>query len=130
MQILDQLVASANVDTHQSGWRTRLPKPTMLTFTPGQTWRARMVTSKGELVIKLLTDTAPMHVTSFAYLARLGFYRGEVTGDFDAATRQALVDFQGWENLEGRIREGSEIDALVLQHLRKLAKRNAAPAQR
>ena len=76
MQMLEQLVASANVDTNQAGWRTRLPKPAMLTFTPGETWRARMVTSKGELVIKLLTETAPMHVTSFAYLARLGFYDG------------------------------------------------------
>ena len=76
MQMLEQLVASANVDTNQAGWRTRLPKPAMLTFTPGQTWRARMVTSKGELVIKLLTESAPMHVTSFAYLARLGFYDG------------------------------------------------------
>jgi uncharacterized Ntn-hydrolase superfamily protein len=62
-------------------------------------------------------------------LSRLGFYRGKVTGDFDAATRQALVDFQGWENLEGRIREGNEIDALVLRHLRQLARRKA-PAHR
>ncbi len=76
MQMLDQLVASANVDTKQPGWRTRLPKPQMLEFPPGQTWRARITTSKGELVVRLLADAAPMHVTSFAYLARLGFYDG------------------------------------------------------
>jgi cyclophilin family peptidyl-prolyl cis-trans isomerase len=76
MQMLEQLVASANVDTTQQGWRTRLPKPQMLTFAPGTTWRARMKTSKGEIVIRLLSETAPMHVTSFAYLARLGFYDG------------------------------------------------------
>ena len=76
MQMLEQLVASANVDTTQSGWRTRLPKPTVLAFPPGQTWRARMTTSKGELTVKLFHETAPMHVTSFAYLARLGFYDG------------------------------------------------------
>jgi cyclophilin family peptidyl-prolyl cis-trans isomerase len=76
MQMLEQLVANATVDTTQSGWRTKIPKPSQLPFTPGQTWRARMATSKGEVVIRLLPDTAPMHVTSFAYLARLGFYDG------------------------------------------------------
>jgi uncharacterized Ntn-hydrolase superfamily protein len=57
-----------------------------------------------------------------ADLAKLGFYKGPRTGAFDAATREALVDWQGWENLEGRIREGAEIDALVLAHLRRLAR--------
>ncbi len=76
MQMLDQLVASANVDSNQPGWRTRLPKPQVLAFPPGQTWRARITTSKGELLVHLLADTAPMHVTSFAYLARLGFFDG------------------------------------------------------
>jgi len=76
MQMLEQLVASANVDTTQAGWRTRLPLPQQLTFTPGQTWRARVKTTKGEIVVRLLAETAPMHVTSFAYLARLGFYDG------------------------------------------------------
>jgi len=76
MQTLDSLVTSAKVDTSQPGWRTRLPKPQLLSFPAGQTWRARMTTNKGALAIKLLTDTAPMHVTSFAYLARLGFYDG------------------------------------------------------
>ena len=76
MQMLEQLVASAKVDTSQSGWKTRLPKPQLLTFAPGSTWRARMTTNKGEIVIRLLHETAPMHVTSFAYLAQLGFYDG------------------------------------------------------
>ncbi len=76
MQMLEQLVASANVDTTQAGWRTRLPLPQQLTFPPDQAWRARVKTTKGEIVVRLLTETAPMHVTSFAYLARLGFYDG------------------------------------------------------
>ena len=76
MLMLEQLVASAKVDTSQSGWKTRLPKPQLLTFAPGSTWRARMTTNKGEIVIRLLHETAPMHVTSFAYLAQLGFYDG------------------------------------------------------
>ncbi len=76
MQMLEQLVANAKVDTTQAGWRTRLAMPQTLSFPAGQTWRARMKTSKGELVIRLLTETAPVHATSFAYLARLGFYDG------------------------------------------------------
>jgi cyclophilin family peptidyl-prolyl cis-trans isomerase len=76
MQMLEQLVASMKVDTTQPGWRTRLAKPQMLSFPASQTWRARMTTTKGELSIRLLPETAPMHVTSFAYLARLGFYDG------------------------------------------------------
>jgi cyclophilin family peptidyl-prolyl cis-trans isomerase len=76
MQMLEQLVASMKVDTTQPGWRTRLAKPQVLSFPAGQTWRARMTTTKGELSIRLLPETAPMHVTSFAYLARLGFYDG------------------------------------------------------
>jgi cyclophilin family peptidyl-prolyl cis-trans isomerase len=76
MQTLDTLVASARVDTSQQGWRTRLPKPQPLAFPAGQAWRARMKTNKGELLIRLHTTTAPMHVTSFAYLARLGFFDG------------------------------------------------------
>ena len=35
-----------------------------------------MTTSKGAVRIKLLPDVAPMHVTSFIYLSRLGFYDG------------------------------------------------------
>ena len=35
-----------------------------------------MRTSHGELLIRLMPDIAPMHVTSFAYLARLGYYDG------------------------------------------------------
>src|SRR5262249_46459950 len=76
MQILEKLVADMKVDTSQPGWRTRLSKPQVLSFPAGKTLRARMTTTKGELSIKLLPETAPMHVTSFAYLARLGFFDG------------------------------------------------------
>ncbi len=52
-------------------------------------------------------------------LAKLGFYRGPASGAFDAATRQALLDWMGWENLENRERKGAEVDGLVLAHLRR-----------
>ena len=35
-----------------------------------------METNKGPIKIKLMPDVAPMHVTSFIYLSRLGFYDG------------------------------------------------------
>ncbi len=76
MKRLDDLVTQAAPDRSKPDWRTRLPRPTVLTFAPGETWRAKMATSKGEVVIRLLPEVAPMHVTSFAYLARMGFFDG------------------------------------------------------
>jgi cyclophilin family peptidyl-prolyl cis-trans isomerase len=35
-----------------------------------------MVTNKGTILIKFMPDIAPMHVTSFIYLTKLGFYDG------------------------------------------------------
>jgi uncharacterized Ntn-hydrolase superfamily protein len=59
-------------------------------------------------------------------LARLGFYKGAVDGRWSETTRQALLDWQGWENLEGRERKGAEVDALVLAHLRRQLRERAA----
>ncbi|MFQ5723944.1 MAG: DUF1028 domain-containing protein [Terriglobia bacterium] len=52
-------------------------------------------------------------------LTRAGFYQGEVDGVYDAETRRALEDFQGWENLEMRFRTDDTIDAVVLDYLRQ-----------
>lgn len=76
MKRIDDQVAAAQVDKNDPNWKLTLKKPAAVTFGAGETWRARMKTNKGEIVIKLLPDVAPMHVTSFAYLARLGFYDG------------------------------------------------------
>jgi cyclophilin family peptidyl-prolyl cis-trans isomerase len=35
-----------------------------------------MQTNKGPIKIELMPDVAPMHVTSFIYLSRMGFYDG------------------------------------------------------
>ena len=56
-------------------WRTSLPKPTPATFDPAHTYYARMVTNKGTILIKFLPEVAPMHVTSFIYLTKLGLLR-------------------------------------------------------
>jgi len=76
MQMIDELIQTAKVDKSRSNWRTTLSKPKQATFEPGKTYVARMQTSKGPVVIRLMPETAPMHVTSFAYLAKLGFYDG------------------------------------------------------
>ena len=52
-------------------------------------------------------------------LASLGFYKGPASGQYDPATRLAMEDWMGWENLEGRIKPGDVVDALVLRHLRR-----------
>jgi uncharacterized Ntn-hydrolase superfamily protein len=52
-------------------------------------------------------------------LGALGFYKGPANGLYDAATRLAMEDWMGWENLEGRIKPGDVVDALVLRHLRR-----------
>jgi cyclophilin family peptidyl-prolyl cis-trans isomerase len=76
MQQLDAMIEKAAIDTTRSGWRTQLPRPDKLGFDPGHQYYARMVTNRGTIVIQLMPDVAPMHVTSFMYLTRLGFYDG------------------------------------------------------
>jgi cyclophilin family peptidyl-prolyl cis-trans isomerase len=76
MQQIDAMIQKAAVDTSKSGWKTQVPRPEKVTFDPKHQYFARMVTTKGTVLIKFLPDVAPMHVTSFMYLTRLGFYDG------------------------------------------------------
>ena len=76
MQEIDALVAAAKVDTTRGDWRTKLPKPQAAAFAADKTYYADMATNKGPLRIRLFTAEAPMHATSFLYLARLGFFDG------------------------------------------------------
>lgn len=53
-----------------------------------------------------------------AMLQRVGEYQGEITGAFDAATRQALWSLVGRENLEERWNgKGDVIDRIVVEFL-------------
>lgn len=76
MQDIDQQVTAAGVDKSDGGWRTRLRAPTVASFDPARSVFCRMETNKGALRIRMMPDVAPMHVTSFCYLAKLGFYDG------------------------------------------------------
>ena len=70
------MISGAGVDKNNPQWRTNLSKPKQAEFEPGRNYFASVTTNKGPLRVKLLADVAPMHVTSFVYLSRLGFYDG------------------------------------------------------
>lgn len=52
-------------------------------------------------------------------LQRAELRRDEPSGHFDDATRSALEQLYGTENLEGRWRDGAEIDRVALDYLRE-----------
>lgn len=72
---LNAFIAKQNIDRAGS-WRSKLTKPPQLKFDDKSSWTWRLKTNVGTLDVKLLTKTAPMHVSSTAYLTLLGFYDG------------------------------------------------------
>jgi cyclophilin family peptidyl-prolyl cis-trans isomerase len=76
MKNIDDQIAAAKIDKSKPGWRTMLPMPKVATFDSQHSYYCRMETNKGTILIKFMPDVAPMHVTSFMYLTRLGFYDG------------------------------------------------------
>jgi len=73
---IDAQIAKNAVDKKDPEWKTKLKLPTMAKFDPAKSYYARMVTNKGEMLIKFKPDVAPFHVTNFIYLARMGFFDG------------------------------------------------------
>jgi cyclophilin family peptidyl-prolyl cis-trans isomerase len=73
---IEKQVSAAHVNTSDPRWRTTLRAPQPVTFDPARRYVCHMETSKGAIKIRLMPDVAPMHVTSFCYLAKLGFYDG------------------------------------------------------
>jgi peptidyl-prolyl cis-trans isomerase B (cyclophilin B) len=71
---VDDFIAEQTIDRTNPAWKTELSKPPLLTFTPGKDYFWELQTNQGHLTIKLLTDSAPMHVSSTIYLTKLGFY--------------------------------------------------------
>jgi cyclophilin family peptidyl-prolyl cis-trans isomerase len=76
MQQIDQFIATAKIDKTKPNWKTALPKPPVATFDKAHSYFVHMITNKGSIRIKFLPAVAPMHVTNFIYLTRLGFYDG------------------------------------------------------
>jgi peptidyl-prolyl cis-trans isomerase B (cyclophilin B) len=76
---IDAAIAAHPVDRREVDWKMDLPVPPEdVAFDPATEYRAIVDTSKGRFVIRLRPDVAPYTVTSFVYLARLGFYDGLV----------------------------------------------------
>ena len=73
---IDEMVKKADVDKKQAQWRTSLSKPEAVAFDPGHKYFVTMQTNKGKVRIRFMPEVAPMHVTNFMYLTRLGFYDG------------------------------------------------------
>ena len=73
---LDAFIEKQKVDKQAAEWRTRLSEPPLQTFDAQSDYFWHVETSVGLLKIRLLADTAPMHVTCGIYLARLGYYDG------------------------------------------------------
>ncbi len=76
LKSIDEMVQKANVDKGKSDWRTKLAKPAVVSFDPAKKYYVRLETTKGPIRIRMMPEVAPMHVTSFLYLTRLGFYDG------------------------------------------------------
>ena len=76
VKAIDAQIAKNAADKKDPAWKTKLKMPVLVKFDPAKKYYARMVTNKGEMLIKLKPDVAPFHVTNFIYLARQGFYDG------------------------------------------------------
>jgi peptidyl-prolyl cis-trans isomerase B (cyclophilin B) len=73
---IDAQITKLAVDKKDPAWRTKLKIPTMAKFDPAKKYLAHMITNKGEMLIQFKPDVAPMHVTNFIYLARMGYFDG------------------------------------------------------
>ena len=75
---IDKQLADLKIDKSDPRWKSHVPKPTQVSFTSGKKYLWILDTNKGPIEVRLLADTAPMHVTSTIYLTDLGFYDGVI----------------------------------------------------
>jgi len=75
IEALDGFIAQQDIDKSKPNWKTSLPKPPEVAF-DDKTYYWDVETNVGTIVIKLMPDVAPMHVSNLIYLTRLGFYDG------------------------------------------------------
>jgi cyclophilin family peptidyl-prolyl cis-trans isomerase len=76
VQEIDKFIAGLKIDKNDRHWKQLVPKPPKPAFDAKKTYKWRLETNHGPIVIKLRPDVAPMHVASTIYLTRLGFYDG------------------------------------------------------
>jgi peptidylprolyl isomerase len=74
MSKADNFITEQAIDKTDPTWKTKLSKPPLLTFIQGKDYFWELQTNQGNLTIKLMPNSAPMHVSSTIYLTKLGFY--------------------------------------------------------
>lgn len=74
VKAVNSFIEKQEIDKSQIDWKTKLSQPEMATFNPEAQYYWDLETSHGNLVVRLLTEDAPMHATSTLYLTQLGFY--------------------------------------------------------
>lgn len=73
---VESFITEQAVDKTDPVWKTTLSQPPLLPFTQDKDYFWDLQTTEGNITIKLLPDSAPMHVSSTIYLTKLGFYDG------------------------------------------------------
>jgi uncharacterized Ntn-hydrolase superfamily protein len=85
----------------------------------------RLYFISGERVLTRLAGSVVREVQEI--LRELGFYHGEVTGDYDASTKEAFRRFASVENFEERWRDDDQVDHEVINYIRR--RYGTAPAR-
>ena len=76
VKAIDKFIKGKGKPGEGNNWRMSLVKPPKVEFDEDSEYLWHLETSKGEITIRLMPETAPMHVSSTMYLARTGFYDG------------------------------------------------------
>ena len=74
IKAIDAFIEQQKIDKSSPSWKTSLPKPPKVEFDPSHTYFWNLDTNIGNVKVKLLPASAPMHVSSTIYLTQLGFY--------------------------------------------------------
>jgi uncharacterized Ntn-hydrolase superfamily protein len=75
----------------------------------------------------LLPATPELVVDLQRRLAALGRYAGSASGDYDDATRDALAEWAGEHNLEGRVRDDDRLSNQLVMEIRDVTPEVPAP---
>ena len=74
VEAIRAFIATQAIDKSSPSWKLELAKPPQVAFDPTRKYYWILQTNQGSMKIELLTDVAPMHVSSTIYLTELGFY--------------------------------------------------------